>query len=40
MTQAATPIWDLVVAGQLAVKDALDQIGQAIEPIIAENRTS
>jgi multiple sugar transport system substrate-binding protein len=38
VTQAATPIWDLVVAGQLAVKDAIDQIGQAIEPIIAENR--
>jgi multiple sugar transport system substrate-binding protein len=38
VSQAATPIWDLVVAGQLAVKDAIDQIGQAIEPIIAENR--
>ena len=38
VTQAATPIWDLVVAGQLAVKDAIDQIGAALEPIIAENR--
>lgn len=38
IVQAATPIWDLVVAGQLAVKDAIDQIGQAIEPILAENR--
>jgi multiple sugar transport system substrate-binding protein len=38
VAQAATPIWDLVVAGQLSVKDALDQIGQAVEPIIAENR--
>jgi len=36
--QAAQPIWDLVVAGQLKVKDALDQIAAAIEPIIAENR--
>lgn len=38
VTQAAGPIWDLVVAGQLKVKDALDQIAAAIEPIIAENR--
>ncbi len=38
VSQAATPIWDLVVAGQLSVKDAIDQIGQAVEPIIAENR--
>jgi multiple sugar transport system substrate-binding protein len=38
VTQAAGPIWDLVIAGQLQVKDALDQIAAAIEPIIAENR--
>lgn len=38
VVDAATPIWDLVVNGQLAVKDAIDQIGQAVEPIIAENR--
>jgi multiple sugar transport system substrate-binding protein len=38
VTQAAQPIWDLVVAGQLKVKDALDQIAAAIEPIVAENR--
>jgi multiple sugar transport system substrate-binding protein len=38
VTQAAGPIWDLVVAGQLKVKDALDQIATAVEPIIAENR--
>jgi len=38
VTQEAGPIWDLVVAGQLSVKDAIDQIGVAIEPIIAENR--
>jgi multiple sugar transport system substrate-binding protein len=38
VTQAAGPIWDLVVAGQLSVKDACDQIHAAIEPIIAENR--
>lgn len=38
VVQAATPIWDLVLNDQLSVKDAIDQIGQAIEPIIAQNR--
>jgi multiple sugar transport system substrate-binding protein len=38
VTQVAQPIWDLVIAGQLKVKDALDQVAAAIEPIIAENR--
>jgi multiple sugar transport system substrate-binding protein len=38
VTQAAGPIWDLVVAGQLDVKSALDQACAAIEPIIAENK--
>jgi multiple sugar transport system substrate-binding protein len=38
VTQAAQPIWDLVVAGQLKVKDALDQVFAAVDPIIAENR--
>ncbi|HWQ15266.1 MAG TPA: sugar ABC transporter substrate-binding protein [Roseiflexaceae bacterium] len=38
VVQTAQPIWDLVVAGQLDVKSALDQIAQAIEPIVAENR--
>lgn len=38
VTQAAQPIWDLVVAGQLKVKDALDQVVAALEPIIAENK--
>ncbi len=38
VVQAAGPIWDLVVAGQLGVKEALDQVCAAIEPIIAENR--
>jgi multiple sugar transport system substrate-binding protein len=38
VTQAAGPIWDLVVAGQLSVKDACDQAAAAIEPIVAENR--
>lgn len=38
VTQAAGPIWDLVVAGQLGVKDALEQIFAAVDPIIAENR--
>ncbi len=38
VTQAAGPIWDLVVAGQLKVKDALDQIKAAVDPIIAENK--
>lgn len=37
VVQAATPIWDLVLNDQLSVKDALDQIGQAIAPIIAQN---
>ncbi|MFL5807858.1 MAG: ABC transporter substrate-binding protein [Roseiflexaceae bacterium] len=39
VTQVAQPIWDLVVAGQLKVKDALDQVFAAVDPIIAENRT-
>jgi multiple sugar transport system substrate-binding protein len=39
VTQAAGPIWDLVIAGQLGVKDALDQIFAAVDPIVAENRT-
>jgi multiple sugar transport system substrate-binding protein len=39
VTQAAGPIWDLVIAGQLQVKDALDQIFAAVDPIVAENRT-
>lgn len=38
VTQAAGPIWDLVVAGQLGVKDALEQVFAAVDPIIAENR--
>jgi multiple sugar transport system substrate-binding protein len=38
VTQAAGPIWDLVVAGQLKVKDALDQVFAAVDPIIAQNR--
>ncbi len=38
VTQAAQPIWDLVVAGQLKVKDALDQVFAAVDPIVAENR--
>jgi multiple sugar transport system substrate-binding protein len=38
VTQAAGPIWDLVVAGQLSVKDALAQIKTAVDPIVAENK--
>jgi multiple sugar transport system substrate-binding protein len=38
VTQAAGPIWDLVVAGQLGVKDACDQVFAAVDPIIAANR--
>lgn len=38
VTQAAGPIWDLVVAGQLSVKDACDQVFAAVDPIVAENR--
>lgn len=37
VTQAAGAIWDNVVAGTLPVKDALDQICAAIDPILAEN---
>jgi multiple sugar transport system substrate-binding protein len=38
VSQAAGPIWDLVIAGQLSVKDALDQVKAAVDPIIAENK--
>ncbi|ABU58625.1 ABC transporter substrate-binding protein [Roseiflexus castenholzii] len=38
VTQAAGPIWDLVVAGQLSVKEACDQVFAAVDPIIAVNR--
>lgn len=38
VTQTAGPIWDLVVAGQLSVKDACDQVFAAVDPIIAANR--
>jgi multiple sugar transport system substrate-binding protein len=38
VTQAAGPIWDLVVAGQLSVKDACDQVFAAVDPIVAANR--
>jgi multiple sugar transport system substrate-binding protein len=38
VTQAAGPIWELVVAGQLSVKDACDQVFAAVDPIIAANR--
>lgn len=38
VTQAAGAIWDQVVAGQLSVKDALNQIKDAVDPIIAENK--
>jgi len=38
VTQAAGAIWDLVVAGQKSVKDALNEIKAAVDPIIAENK--
>jgi multiple sugar transport system substrate-binding protein len=38
VTQAAGPIWDLVVAGQLGIKDACDQVFAAVDPILVENR--
>ena len=38
VTQAAGAIWDLVVAGQKSVKDALNEIKTAVDPIIAENK--
>ena len=37
VTQAAGAIWDNVIAGTLPVKDALDQICKAIDPLLAEN---
>ena len=37
VVNTAGPIWDRVVAGRLAVKDALQQITQQIDPILAEN---
>jgi multiple sugar transport system substrate-binding protein len=37
VTQAAGAIWDQVVAGQLSVADALNQIKDAVDPIIAAN---
>jgi len=37
VVNTAGPIWDRVVAGQLAVKDALQQICQRIDPILAQN---
>jgi multiple sugar transport system substrate-binding protein len=38
VTQAAGAIWDQVVAGQMSVADALNQIKEAVDPIIAENK--
>ncbi len=38
VTQAAGAIWDQVVAGQMSVKDALNAIKAAVDPIIAENK--
>jgi len=36
--ETAGPIWDLVVNEQLGVKEALDQICAAIDPILAQNK--
>jgi multiple sugar transport system substrate-binding protein len=38
VTQRINPIWDLVVNKQLGVAEALDQICQEIDPILAENK--
>lgn len=37
VTQAAQAIWDEVIAGSLEVEPALQQICQAIDPILAQN---
>jgi multiple sugar transport system substrate-binding protein len=37
VTQKAGPIWDLVVAGQLGVEEALNRVCKEIDPILAEN---
>ncbi len=38
VSETAGPIWDLVVNQQLGVKEALDQICAAVDPILAANR--
>jgi multiple sugar transport system substrate-binding protein len=38
VTQKAGPIWDLVIAGQLGVEQALTQVCAEIDPILAENK--
>ena len=37
VTQTAGPIWDEVIAGSLEVEEALQQVCQAIEPILSQN---
>jgi len=37
VTNTAQPIWDQVMGGKLAVKDALDQVTQQLTPILAQN---
>lgn len=38
VTQKAGPIWDLVVAGQLGVEEALKRVCDEIDPILAQNK--
>jgi multiple sugar transport system substrate-binding protein len=38
VTNTAKAIWDRVDAGQLPVKDALDQLVQQLNPILAANK--
>jgi multiple sugar transport system substrate-binding protein len=37
VTQTAGPIWDEVIAGNLSVEEAINEIGAAIEPLLAQN---
>lgn len=37
VTQTAQPIWDEVIAGNLSVEEAINEVGAAIEPLLAQN---
>ena len=38
VTQTAQPIWDEVIAGNMSVEEALNEVCAQIEPIIAKNK--
>jgi multiple sugar transport system substrate-binding protein len=37
VVQTAQPIWDEVIAGNMSVEDALNEIGDSIAPLLAQN---